>query len=53
VLAYGRAAAAMLDRPFDDSTKSRSWPGHAGPAYGVPHAATIEADQASPRGWKR
>jgi L-cysteate sulfo-lyase len=42
VVAYGRAAADRLDRPFDDSAVEVV-AGHAGPAYGVPHAATIEA----------
>ncbi len=42
VLAYGRAAAGLLDLPFDDDDVEVV-AGHAGPAYGVPHAATIEA----------
>ena len=42
VLAYGRAAAELLDLPFDDADVEVV-AGHAGPAYGVPHAATIEA----------
>ena len=42
VLAYGRAAAGLLDLPFDDGDVEVV-AGHAGPAYGVPHAATIEA----------
>jgi L-cysteate sulfo-lyase len=42
VLAYGKAAAARLDQPFDtDAVEVVA--GHAGPAYGVPHAATVEA----------
>lgn len=42
VLSYGRGAAALLDRPFDERDVEVV-AGHAGPAYGVPHAATIEA----------
>lgn len=42
VLAYGRAAADLLDRPFDEAAVEVV-AGHAGPAYGVPHAATVEA----------
>ena len=42
VLAYGRAAAGLLDLPFDDGDVEVV-AGHAGPAYGVPHAATFEA----------
>lgn len=42
VLAYGRAAAGLLDLPFDDGDVEVV-AGHAGLAYGVPHAATIEA----------
>lgn len=42
VVAYGRAAAAMLDQPFDDEDVEVV-AGQAGPAYGVPHQATIEA----------
>jgi len=42
VLALGRAAATLLDRPFDESAVEVV-AGHAGPAYGVPHAATVEA----------
>ena len=42
VVIYARAAADRLDRPFDKSTVEVV-AGHAGPAYGVPHAATIEA----------
>jgi L-cysteate sulfo-lyase len=42
VVTYGRAAAALLDRPFDEAAVEVV-AGHAGPAYGVPHAATIEA----------
>jgi len=42
VLAYGRAAAGLLELPFDDGDVEVV-AGHAGPAYGVPHAATLEA----------
>lgn len=42
VFSYGRDASALLDRPFDEATVEVVG-GHAGPAYGVPHAATIEA----------
>ncbi|HEY6980919.1 D-cysteine desulfhydrase family protein [Reyranella sp.] len=41
-VAYGRAAAAMLDQPFD-AEDVEVVAGHAGPGYGVPHEATIEA----------
>lgn len=42
VLAYGAGAADLLDQPFA-SEDVEVVAGHAGPAYGVPHAATIEA----------
>jgi L-cysteate sulfo-lyase len=42
VVAYARAAAERLDRPFDEAAVEVV-AGHAGPAYGVPHDATIEA----------
>ena len=42
VLACGAAAAALLDRPFDPDDVDVV-AGHAGPAYGVPHEATVEA----------
>jgi L-cysteate sulfo-lyase len=42
VVTYARAAAALLDRPFDE-TAVEVVAGHAGPAYGVPHAATVDA----------
>ena len=42
VMTYGRAAAALLDQPFDDADVEVV-AGHAGPAYGVPHEATVEA----------
>lgn len=42
VLTYGAGAAALLGRPFDpDDVEVVA--GHAGPAYGVPHQATVEA----------
>jgi L-cysteate sulfo-lyase len=42
VLTYGRAAAELLGQPFDEADVEVV-AGHAGPAYGVPHAATVEA----------
>jgi len=42
VCTYGHAAAALLGRPFDDACVDVV-AGHAGPAYGVPHAATVGA----------
>jgi L-cysteate sulfo-lyase len=42
VIAYGRAAAALLHHPFD-AARVEVIAGHAGPAYGVPHDATVEA----------
>jgi L-cysteate sulfo-lyase len=42
VLTYGAGAAALLDRPFD-AGDVEVVAGHAGPAYGVPHPATVEA----------
>ncbi len=42
VLAYGRAAAGLLGLPFDDDDVEVV-AGHAGPAYGVPHPATLDA----------
>lgn len=42
VIAYGRAAAEMIGTRFDEN-EVEVVAGHAGPAYGVPHAATIEA----------
>jgi len=42
VVAYGRAAAGLLGLPFDEAAVEVV-AGHAGPAYGVPHQATIEA----------
>jgi L-cysteate sulfo-lyase len=42
VAALAREASDLLDIPFDDATVDVV-AGHAGPAYGVPHEATIEA----------
>lgn len=42
VLTYAEGAAALLDHRLDPSGVEVV-AGHAGPAYGVPHAATIEA----------
>lgn len=42
VLRYGRAAADLLDVPFQEENVDVV-AGHAGPAYGVPHQATIDA----------
>jgi L-cysteate sulfo-lyase len=42
VLAYGRAAGDLLGVPFDEG-RVEVVAGHAGPAYGIPHAATIDA----------
>ena len=42
VLRYGVAAAELLQAPFS-ADRVEVVAGHAGPAYGVPHAATIEA----------
>jgi L-cysteate sulfo-lyase len=42
VLAYGEAAAKLLGQPFD-AGDVEVVAGHAGPAYGVAHEATIEA----------
>ncbi len=42
VLRYGRDAAALLGIPFHPADVEVV-AGHAGPAYGVPHAATLEA----------
>jgi L-cysteate sulfo-lyase len=39
---YGQAASALLDMPFP-AVNVEVVAGHAGPAYGIPHAATIEA----------
>jgi L-cysteate sulfo-lyase len=42
VVALAREASHLLDAPFDETTVEVV-AGHAGPAYGVPHEATIEA----------
>ena len=42
VVALARDASNLLDAPFDESLVEVV-AGHAGPAYGVPHEATIEA----------
>ena len=42
VLRYGSAAAEMLGVPFP-ADRVEVIAGHAGPAYGIPHAATVEA----------
>src|SRR5262245_44356516 len=42
VVAFAREASDLLDAPFDEAAVEVV-AGHAGPAYGVPHEATIEA----------
>ena len=42
VLTYGRAAAELLGVSFDEA-RVEVVAGHAGPGYGVPHLATLEA----------
>ena len=42
VVTYAKSAAALLDQPFDESDVEVV-AGHAGPAYGVAHEATVEA----------
>jgi L-cysteate sulfo-lyase len=42
VIAYGRAAADLLGTGFDGASVEVV-AGHAGPAYGVPHKATVDA----------
>ena len=42
VVALAREASELLDIPFDEASVEVV-AGHAGPAYGVPHEATIEA----------
>ena len=42
VVAYGEAAAKLLGQPFD-AADVEVVAGHAGPAYGVAHEATVEA----------
>ena len=42
VVTFAREACDLLDIPFDEASVEVV-AGHAGPAYGVPHEATIEA----------
>jgi L-cysteate sulfo-lyase len=42
VVTYGRAAATLLGHHFDEA-HVEVVAGHAGPGYGVPHEATVEA----------
>jgi L-cysteate sulfo-lyase len=42
VVGFAQEASNLLDIPFDDAAVEVI-AGHAGPAYGVPHQATIEA----------
>ena len=42
VVRYAQAAADLLEASFDDADV-QVVAGHAGPAYGVPHDATVEA----------
>jgi L-cysteate sulfo-lyase len=42
VIAFAREASDLLEAPFDEEMVEVI-AGHAGPAYGVPHDATIEA----------
>src|SRR5262249_34538676 len=42
VVRYANAAADLLEVSFDDADV-QVIAGHAGPAYGVPHDATVEA----------
>src|ERR1043166_9705366 len=42
VVTFAREASELLDVPFDEANVEVV-AGHAGPAYGVPHEATIEA----------
>jgi L-cysteate sulfo-lyase len=42
VITYARAAADLLEADFDQASVEVV-AGHAGPAYGVPHEATIDA----------
>ncbi len=46
VLTYARGAAELLGQAFDPAGVEVV-AGHAGPAYGVPHAATVDAIKAS------
>jgi L-cysteate sulfo-lyase len=42
VVSFAREASNLLDLPFDEASVEVV-AGHAGPAYGVPHEATVEA----------
>jgi 1-aminocyclopropane-1-carboxylate deaminase/D-cysteine desulfhydrase-like pyridoxal-dependent ACC family enzyme len=42
VVRYAKAAADLLEAPFDEADVEVV-AGHAGPAYGIPHDATVEA----------
>jgi L-cysteate sulfo-lyase len=42
VVTFAREASNLLDISFDEASVEVV-AGHAGPSYGVPHAATIEA----------
>lgn len=42
VIAMAQQAATILELPFDSASVTVE-AGHAGPAYGVPHAATVDA----------
>jgi 1-aminocyclopropane-1-carboxylate deaminase/D-cysteine desulfhydrase-like pyridoxal-dependent ACC family enzyme len=42
VTRYAKAAADLLEVPFDEADVEVE-AGHAGPAYGIPHNATVEA----------
>jgi L-cysteate sulfo-lyase len=42
VIAFAREASDLLDVPFDEAAVEVV-AGHAGPAYGIPHEATIDA----------
>ncbi len=42
MIRYAQDAAVLLDEPFDESCIDVV-AGHAGPAYGVPHRATLDA----------
>ena len=48
VVKFAREASGLLDAPFDEANVEVV-AGHAGPAYGVPHEATIEAIQLAGR----
>jgi L-cysteate sulfo-lyase len=48
VVMFAKSAAALLDVPLPEST-IEVVAGHAGPAYGIPHDATIEAIKVAAR----